>query len=326
LAKITHNKKPGSLLATQFHIRIISFHDESLFMPWLINPAQLDKFRKSQKALIILDASWHMPADGRNAKQEFLDNHIPGAQFFEIDAFSDKNPDAVHSHMLNLDETHISNTLGQLGIRNDYKIIFYDNSKLHTSCRALWMLKVFGHNPQQLYILDGGFAAWNQYEGKVESGESTVTPKHYKASLQKQFIRTLSQMKTNLHIPAEQVVDVRHAVRYAGGAEQRPGLRRGHIPLSFSFPYTTLFEKNDCWRPLDRIRQQFTGIGASIHCPTITTCGSAMSAPILNFGLDLLGNINNAVYNGSWTEWGAEKLYPQELSLDERPVKNSLDE
>ena len=57
-------------------------------MPWLINAAQADKFRKSQKSLIIMDASLHMPAEGRDAKQEFLDKHIPGAQFFDIDAFN----------------------------------------------------------------------------------------------------------------------------------------------------------------------------------------------------------------------------------------------
>jgi thiosulfate/3-mercaptopyruvate sulfurtransferase len=294
-------------------------------MPWLINAAQLDKFRKSQKALVILDASWHMPSAERDAKKEFVENHIPGAQFFDITVFNDQSPTAIHSNMLIQDEALISEKLSAMGIRNDYKIILYDNSKLHTSCRALWMLKVFGHNPQLLYILDGGLEAWKTYGGKLESGEVNIGAKTYNASLQKAYIRSLAEIKNNVLTPTEQVVDVRHAVRYAGGPEAKPGLRSGHIPGSFSFPFSTLFDKNDCWRPLDKIRHQYTGIGADLNVTTVTSCGSGMTAPILNFALDLLGNAENAVFNGSWTEWGAEKLYAGESSLDERPAVTSLD-
>jgi thiosulfate/3-mercaptopyruvate sulfurtransferase len=295
-------------------------------MPWLISATQLDKFRKSQKTLIVLDASWHMPSAERDAKQEFIDSHIAGAQFFDIRAFTDKSTDAVHGNMISRDEKTIDDTLGKLGIRNDYKIIFYDNSKLHTSCRALWLMKMFGHNPQLLYILDGGLHAWNAYDGKVESGEASISTKTYKSSFQPSFIRTLADMKANVIHSQEQVVDVRHAIRYAGGAESASNLRVGHIPGSFSFPFTTLFDKNDYWRPLDKIRQQFSGIGADLNAPVITTCGSGTTAPILNFALDLLGNTHNAVYNGSWTEWAAEKLYVGEATVDERPVVTSLDE
>ncbi len=295
-------------------------------MPWLINAAQLDKFRKNQKSLIIVDASWHMPSAGRDGKQEFIASHIPGAQFFDIRALTDPNPEAAHRNMVLRDEKAISEKLSQLGIRNDYKIIFYDNSELHTSCRALWLLKTFGHNPQLLYILDGGLHAWNTYSGKLESGESTVTPKQYTAHFQPQYVRTLADMKANLANPKEQVVDVRHAVRYAGGPESTTGLRAGHIPESFSFPYTTMFDKNGYWRPLEKIRQQFAGIGTDLNAPIVTSCGSGTTAAVLNFALDLLGNTQNAVYNGSWTEWGAEKLYTGETSLTERPVVTSLDE
>ena len=294
-------------------------------MPWLINPAQLDKFRKNQKSLIILDATKHMPADDRDAKKEFLEKHIIGAQFFDIDAFNDPSEHAPHAQMLLHDEKIISEKLSELGIRNDYKIILYDNSSLHTACRALWMLKVFGHSPQLLYVLDGGFAAWNKYGGKLESGEATFTPKPYTAQFQPEFVRTLSQMKANLHNPKEQVIDLRHAVRYAGGPESRPNLRQGHIPGSFSFPFTSSFDKEGCLRPLDKIRQQLAGIGVDLNSPIISTCGSGTTAPILNFALDLLEHPHHAVYNGSWTEWGANKLYAHELSLDERPVCSSLD-
>lgn len=292
-------------------------------MSWLITAAQADKFRKSQKSLIILDASLHMPNAGRDAKQEFAEKHIPGAQFFDIDVFSDPNSDIPHA--LITDEKLISEKLGAMGIRNDYKIIFYDDSDLHSASRAVWMMKMFGHNPQQLYIIDGGFTAWERTIGKTEVGKSSVTPKQYKATLQPQFLRTLAQMKDNCKNPREQVIDVRHSLRFAGGREVRPGLRSGHIPGSYSYPFTVMFDKTGKFVPVDKLRSHLINVGIDLRSPIVATCGSGITAPILDFVLDLMGHKQHAVYAGSWTEWGAEKLYPGEVSLDERPVKTSAE-
>lgn len=293
-------------------------------MPWLINAAQVDKFRKSQKNVIILDASWHLPQDNRNAKAEFVEHHILGARFFDFNDFHDKTTELPN--MLLRDEKQISERLGALGISNDHKIIIYDNSDLHTSCRALWMLKVFGHNPNQLYILDGGYRAWERYGGKIEQGETRLpTSKSYQVKFQPSDIRTLMQMKANLRGSTEQVVDMRHPVRYAGGPEPRIGMRTGHIPGSFSFPYMTMFEIDGRFKPIEKIQKQLTGIGVALNYPIVTTCGSGMTASILNFVLDLMSQNKHSLYDGSWSEWGADHLYPGEESLDERPVETSLE-
>src|SRR5205085_11782113 len=98
-------------------------------MSWLINAAQLDKFRKSQKNVTILDASWHLPADNRNAREEYLESHVGGARFLDLNDFSDR--DTSLSNMLMRDENVISQLVGALGITNEHKIIFYDKSSLH---------------------------------------------------------------------------------------------------------------------------------------------------------------------------------------------------
>lgn len=292
-------------------------------MPWLINPAQLEKFRKSQKNVIVLDVSWHLPANNRNAQQAFLEKHISGAKFLNLDLFHEA--DVLLPNMLTRNENAIATQLGQLGITNEHKIIFYDNSELHTSCRALWMFKVFGHNPHQLYILDGGLPAWERYGGKMDAEPPrNVASKSYQLNFSAHFIRTLMQMKTNLHHPTAQVVDVRHPVRYAGGKEHRLHLRSGHIPQSFSFPYFTMFESNGTFKPLDKIKKQLTGIGVELSAPIITTCGSGITSAILNFVLDLLNHNDHSLYDGSWSEWGYDKLFPGEESLAERPVITSL--
>lgn len=298
--------------------------NDELPMPWLINASQLDKFRKSQKNITILDASWFLPTDNRNAKEEFNTSHIAGARFFDVERFHDA--ESKVANMLIRNEADIAAKVGELGITNEHKIIFYDNSPLHTSCRALWMFKVFGHNPSQLYILDGGFDAWQKYGGKVESGApKNINPKTYNVNFEAHLIRSLVQMKTNLHHPIEQVVDVRHPVRFAGGVESRVNLRSGHIPNSFCFPYFTMFETDGRWKSIEKIRKQITGIGVNLESPIISTCGSGMTAPILNFALDLMSQSANAVYDGSWSEWGSANLYHGETSLDERPVQRSVD-
>jgi thiosulfate/3-mercaptopyruvate sulfurtransferase len=188
------------------------------------------------------------------------------------------------------------------------------------------MFKVLGHNPNQLYILDGGFQAWQQYGGKVETGEPrTPLSKSYVVNFEAHFIRTLLQMKTNLHHPAEQVVDVRHPSYYMGAPERRPGMRSGHIPGSVSFPYFTMFEKNGRWKPIDKIRKQFISTGVDLAYPIVTLSDSGMSAAVLNFALDLMGDEVHALYDGSWSEWGTEVLFPGEDNLKERPVITSLE-
>ncbi|HVY53458.1 MAG TPA: sulfurtransferase [Gammaproteobacteria bacterium] len=290
-------------------------------MPWLINAQQVDSFRKNQKNLVILDATWH-GQDSSKAKQEFLEKHIPGARFFDINLFSDTNTSLPN--FLLLDENQLAEKLSHLGLRNDCKIIIYDNSASHSSCRALWMFKMFGHSPQLLYILDGGLSAWEKYGGKTEEGEVNTAPKLYPVNLQEKYLRTLSQIKMNMGKPQEQIIDTRHAVRFSGGPEPRPGLRSGHIPGSFNFPSSVVFDKEGFFLPIEKLRRRLEGLGVDVMHPTITSCGSGMSAPVINFVLDILGNENNAVYNGSWTEWGAEKPYPGEKDLSERPISSCI--
>lgn len=293
-------------------------------MVWLVNAAQVDKLRKDQKYVVVLDASWHLPEDNRDAAAEFAQQHLVGARFFDITSFND--PDSTLPNMLTRNEQYIAEKLGALGITNEHKIIFYDKSKLHSSCRAAWMMKVFGHPANQIYVLDGGLDAWEKYGGKTEVGDAkAVSAKTYNINYESHFIRTLVQMKTNLHHPSEQVIDVRHPVRFAGGKEHRPHTRSGHIPGSFCFPYMTMFEADGRFKPMDKIQKLLNGLGIDFNYPIVTMCGSGVTAAILDVALDLMNQTPHALYDGSWSEWGAEQLYHGESSADERPVIRSLD-
>lgn len=293
-------------------------------MSWLINAVQLDKLRKNPKNVIVLDASWFLPWENRSAVDEFNQKHIVGARFLDLNDFNEQG--AALPNMLSRDDNQISAKVAELGITSEHKIIFYDNSSHHTSCRALWVFKVFGHPSHQLYLLDGGLAAWEKFGGKVESGEARpINPKAYTVNYQPHFIRTLVQMKTNLHHPSEQVIDMRHPVRFAGGAEPRPGIRPGHIPDSYCFPFYTMFETDGTFKPLEKIRKQLNGLGVDLNFPIVSMCGSGITAAIFDFMLDLLNHTEHSLYDGSWSEWGAETLYHGETDLNERPVVTSLE-
>src|SRR3990167_522069 len=293
-------------------------------MSWLINAAQLDRLRKNPKNVVILDASGYYSDKSYSAEQAFFQSHIAGARFLDFNRFHDKHSSLPN--MLSRDEVVISDNISKLGITSEHKIVLYDRDEQRTSCRAAWMFKVFGHHASQLFILDGGYASWEKYGGKVSVGEPASIPVKppYPVNYEARYIRTLLQMKANLHHLKEQVIDVRHAVRFAGGPEPRPGLRHGHLPDSFSFPFSCFFESTGEWKSLDKIRKQLLGICVDLDKPIIATCGSGVTAAILDFTLDLLNHDSHAVYDGSWVEWGAEVLYPGEESLSERPVKTSL--
>lgn len=294
-------------------------------MSWLINAAQFDRLRKDQKGVIVLDASWHLPTEERDARCEFIESHVAGARFLDLDLFHDKSSSLPN--MLLRDEQKLSELVGALGITNDHKLIFYDNSPLHTSCRALWMFKVLGHPASHLYILDGGFNAWKHYGGKTEAGtQQPINRKDYSINFQGHLVRTLVQIKANLHHPQEQVVDMRASERYAGGAEHRPGLRCGHLPGSFSFPYATMFDAKGNWKPIEKIQRQLEGVGVSLAYPIVSMCGSGITAAILDFALDLMNHEDHSLYDGSWCEWSSKELYQGEIGLEERPVITSLQE
>ena len=256
--------------------------------------------------LSIIDASLFLPAMGRNARAEFEAAHIPGAVFFDIEEVSDTtNPLPT---MLPPAEKFASRCQA-LGLGDGSRIVVYDNSPLKSSARLWWMLNLFGAH--EVAILDGGFPKW-QAEGRpVESGKPIVRHRHFTVWADKALVRDMAQMTDNLRSKAEQVVDARGAGRFTGAEpDPRPDVRPGNIPGSKNIPYSALFNEDGTFKAPADIKALFDAAEIDLSKPLVATCGSGITAPVVAFGAALVGKPTVAVYDGSWSEWGANPHNP----------------
>jgi thiosulfate/3-mercaptopyruvate sulfurtransferase len=250
----------------------------------------------------IIDASFKMPGVLPLPKDDYLAAHIPGARFFDVDAVSDhSNP---LPHMFPSAE-QFGRDVGGLGIGNDDTVVIYDAGGWVAGPRAWWMFLSFGHN--KLRLLNGGLKKWVAEGRNVEKGEAALRPATFKATFDARRTRSMQQLIENLASRAEQVIDARANDRYQGKvAEPRAGLRSGHIPGSLSLPYNNLIDAGTgTMKSTDELRAAFLGAGLKLDAPVVTSCGSGVSAAVLTLALYRLGVENPALYDGSWTEWGA---------------------
>ena len=256
--------------------------------------------------IAILDASWHLPSSGRNAKAEFMEERIPGAQFFDIDEIADTSSALLH--MLPSAEK-FSSRVRKLGIGDGKKVICYDTVGLFSAARAWWMFRVFGHD--DVAILDGGFPRWKAQGRPIAAGPpQEAQERHFTARFRSMMVRDKADVRQAVARGAA-VADARSPSRFRGEEpEPRKEVRGGHIPGAKNVHYATLLNADGTLKSAEKIAKIFAEAGIDVANPVITSCGSGVTAAILALGLTLVGAKDHALYDGSWTEWGSDLSLP----------------
>ena len=253
--------------------------------------------------LRILDASWHMPATGRDARAEYMDEHIPGARFFDIDEISDQR--SALPHMAPPPEKFISR-MRAMGVGDGHQVVVYDSKGVWSAPRVWWTFRLMGK--MDVAVLDGGLPKWKAEGREIEDMPPIVRDRHITVQRQAHLVKDVSQVASASKLGDWQILDARSPERFRGEVEEpRPGLRSGHIPGSLNMPFPDLQNSDGTMKDADALRAALTAAGVDLNRPVITSCGSGVTAAVISLALEIVGHRNHALYDGSWSEWG---MYP----------------
>ena len=254
----------------------------------------------SDPDLRVLDASWYLPAAGRNAKAEYAAGHIPGARFFDIDEIADQRSNLPH--MAPPPEKFVTR-LRAMGVGDGHQVVVYDGAGLFSAARVWWLFRLMGKT--DIAVLDGGYPKWRAEGREIEDMAPVLRDRHMTVSRQNHLVKDVTQVAHAAKLGEAEIIDARPAARFKGEApEPRAGLRGGHIPGSRNVPFTTMLNGDGTMKPVPELRTVFAAAGVDLARPAITTCGSGVSAAVLSLALERIGHRNHALYDGSWAEWG----------------------
>ncbi len=255
--------------------------------------------RLGQPGLTIVDASWYLPAQKRDARAEYKAAHVPGAVFFDHDLISDQRSSLPHTLPPPLE---FAQHAGSMGISADDTIVVYDGPGFFSAPRAWWMFRVMG--VFQVYVLEGGFDRWKAAGRPVSSAPTKVAPCVFHADFDATRVASLADMRGLVASGESQVADARGPGRFAGTEpEPREGIRSGHMPGARNVPASALSKDGELL-PKDRLRELIAEAGIDLGKPVVTSCGSGITAAAVTLALETLGHTDNRLYDGSWTEWG----------------------
>ena len=249
--------------------------------------------------LRIIDATWFLEP-GRDARAEYMAAHIPGARFFDIDEIADKRSELPH--MAPQPEMFISR-MRAMGIGDGHQVVVYDGMGIFSAPRVWWTFRLMGK--LDVAVLDGGLPKWIAEGREIEDMPPMMRDRHMSVQRQAGLVKDVTQVAQAAKLGDHAIIDARSEERFAGLApEPRPGLRAGHIPGSLNLPFTRLLNADGTMKPPADLRAAFVAAGVDLSRPAITTCGSGVTAAVLDLALERIGHHNHAVYDGSWAEWG----------------------
>ena len=262
-----------------------------------------DWLEKNIDQVKIIDCSWHMPAENRNAEEEFNNEHIPNAIFFDLDKNSKNNTDLPHM-LPSLDDWN--KIVSNLGISKDDQIIIYDNSNVISSCRCWYNFIYFGHDPKLVSVLDGGLRKWKQENKKISKEVIKFTKTNYEGEELISLVKDKNNIDLNISEKEFVVVDARSKERFEGKVpDPRKNVRSGSIPNSICLPFVEVINKDFSFKNEEELKSLFNNTLKNTMDNPVFSCGSGVTACVLALAYSLVNaNYLPVIYDGSWAEYG----------------------
>ena len=265
---------------------------------------ETDWLEKNISSVKIIDCSWHMPQTKRNGLEEYKKQHIPNSLFFDLDANSKQKIDLPH--ML-VNQIEWEESVSKMGIKNDDKIVIYDNSDVISSCRCWFNFIYFGHNPELVHVLNGGLKKWIKENKEVTNDVTKITRSNYKSFEKIDLVKNIKSINQNINEKSFQIIDARSKDRFEGEIpEPRKGLRSGSIKNSLCIPFTECLNEDKTFKNKEELNSIFKTCLKNINDQNVVfSCGSGVTACVLALAYCIINDkYLPCIYDGSWAEFG----------------------